>query len=110
MLRRAWLRMSACLRQDYSSKLPAVRDCNHVFYDAATRRLYASGGGGKISVFQQKDKNQYVQIAGVPTRFSTNQLLASVSTLRELEIRFCDLDVNHAGVLCAQGLGESGLG
>ncbi len=49
-------------------KWPVVGDCDDVFYDSARKRIYASGGEGKVSVFQQQNANQYQQIASVPTR------------------------------------------
>jgi YVTN family beta-propeller protein len=48
-------------------KLPAVGDCDDVFYDRARKRIYASGGDGEISVFQQKDANHYEELARIPT-------------------------------------------
>jgi DNA-binding beta-propeller fold protein YncE len=50
------------------SKLPAVGDSDDVFYDAASKRIYASGGQGELSVFQQDDANHYRQIANMRTR------------------------------------------
>ena len=50
------------------AKLPAVGDCDDVFYDAETKRVYATGGEGAIFVFQQQDADHYSQIATVPTR------------------------------------------
>ncbi len=48
-------------------KLPAAGDCDDVFYDAAHRRIYATGGQGVISVFQQNDPDRYASIATIPT-------------------------------------------
>lgn len=48
--------------------LPAVGDCDDVFYDAMTKRIYATGGEGKISIFQQQDADHYSEIASIPTR------------------------------------------
>ncbi|HMF77703.1 MAG TPA: hypothetical protein VK604_18750, partial [Bryobacteraceae bacterium] len=36
-------------------------------YDRARKRVYATGGEGVISVFQQQDLDHYTQIAQVPT-------------------------------------------
>ena len=47
--------------------LPAVGDCDDVFYDSKRRRIYASGGDGAISVFEQKDANHYTELARIPT-------------------------------------------
>jgi len=49
-------------------KWPVVGDCDDVFYDAETKRIYASGGEGQVSVIQQQDANQYRQVASIPTR------------------------------------------
>jgi DNA-binding beta-propeller fold protein YncE len=48
-------------------KLPAVGDCDDVFYDKNRKRIYASGGDGAISVFEQKDANHYNERARIPT-------------------------------------------
>jgi DNA-binding beta-propeller fold protein YncE len=48
-------------------KLPVVGDSDDVFYDRARKRVYATGGEGAISVFQQQDLDHYTQIAHVPT-------------------------------------------
>src|SRR5215469_7425316 len=48
-------------------KLPAVGDCDDVFYDKTRKRIYASGGDGEISVFEQKDLDHYSELARIPT-------------------------------------------
>lgn len=48
-------------------KLPAVSDSDDVFYDAARKRIYASGGGGEISVFQQTDPDHYSELPHLET-------------------------------------------
>jgi len=48
-------------------KLPAVGDCDDVFYDKTGKRIYASGGDGAISVFQQEDSDHYRESARIPT-------------------------------------------
>jgi DNA-binding beta-propeller fold protein YncE len=48
-------------------KLPAVGDCDDVFYDKNRKRIYASGGDGAISVFEQKDPDHYGELARIPT-------------------------------------------
>lgn len=48
-------------------KLQAVGDCDDVFYDKSRRRIYASGGEGAISVFEQKDLDHYVESARIHT-------------------------------------------
>ncbi len=47
---------------------PVVTDCDDVFYDPAMRRIYATGGEGKISVFEQKTADDYKDLPDVPTR------------------------------------------
>jgi len=49
------------------SQLPCVRDADDIWYDAATKRIYVSGGGGAISVFSQQDDNTYKSLGDVPT-------------------------------------------
>lgn len=48
-------------------KLPAVGDCDDVFYDKARKRIYASGGEGAISVFQEDDADHYRELTRVAT-------------------------------------------
>lgn len=48
-------------------KLSAVGDCDDVFYDKSRKRIYASGGEGAISVFEQKDADHYSQSARITT-------------------------------------------
>ena len=47
--------------------LSAVGDCDDVFYDQARKRIYASGGEGAISVFEQQTPDQYKEIARITT-------------------------------------------
>ena len=47
--------------------LPAVGDCDDVFYDKTRKRIYASGGDGGISIFQQVDSDHYKESARIPT-------------------------------------------
>jgi len=47
--------------------LSVVGDCDDVFYDATRKRVYASGGEGAISVFQQHDADHYKELARIPT-------------------------------------------
>jgi len=49
------------------AKLPAAGDCDDVFYDQGLKRVYATGGEGAISVFQQQDADHYKEIAKIPT-------------------------------------------
>lgn len=48
-------------------KLPAVGDCDDIFFDEARKRVYATGGEGAISVFEQQDADHYKEIARTPT-------------------------------------------
>jgi len=48
-------------------KLPAVGDCDDVFYDKTRKRIYASGGDGAISVFQEEDADHYKESARIAT-------------------------------------------
>jgi YVTN family beta-propeller protein len=47
--------------------VPAVEDCDDVFYDSARKRIYATGGAGAISVIQQQDPDHYKEIATITT-------------------------------------------
>jgi DNA-binding beta-propeller fold protein YncE len=49
------------------AKLPTVGDSDDVFYDAARKRVYASGGEGAVAVYQQADRDHYSKVADVPT-------------------------------------------
>ena len=49
------------------ARLPAVGDCDDVFYDSTLKRIYASGGQGAISVFQKLDADHYKEIARMAT-------------------------------------------
>jgi hypothetical protein len=48
-------------------RLPAVGDCDDVFYDKARKRIYAVGGEGAISVFEQQDPDHYKESARITT-------------------------------------------
>jgi DNA-binding beta-propeller fold protein YncE len=48
-------------------QLPVIGDCDDVFYDSNRRRIYASGGEGGISVFDQKDADHYAESARITT-------------------------------------------
>jgi DNA-binding beta-propeller fold protein YncE len=45
----------------------AVGDCDDVFFDATRKRIYASGGEGAISVFEQQDPDHYKESARIAT-------------------------------------------
>jgi len=47
--------------------LSAVGDCDDVFYDQSRKRIYASGGEGAISVFEQQDADHYKEITRLAT-------------------------------------------
>jgi len=47
--------------------LPAVGDCDDVFYDHAHKRIYASGGEGAVSVFEQQAPDRYKELARIAT-------------------------------------------
>jgi DNA-binding beta-propeller fold protein YncE len=47
--------------------LPCVQDSDDLYYDAARKRIYASGGEGYVSVFQQKDADHYELLAKIPS-------------------------------------------
>jgi DNA-binding beta-propeller fold protein YncE len=47
--------------------LPVIGDSDDVFYDRARKRIYATGGEGGISVYQQDDADHYREIAKLPT-------------------------------------------
>jgi DNA-binding beta-propeller fold protein YncE len=49
------------------SSLPVVSDADDMFYDARSRRIYISGGGGFISVIEQLDPDHYRAIAKIRT-------------------------------------------
>ena len=47
--------------------LSAVGDCDDVFYDQSRKRIYASGGEGAISVFEQQDADHYKEVGRIVT-------------------------------------------
>jgi DNA-binding beta-propeller fold protein YncE len=54
------------------AKLPTVEGMDGVYFDAAHKRVYVSGGRdtdvGYVFVYQQQDADHYAQIAKIPTR------------------------------------------
>ncbi len=48
-------------------QLSAVGDCDDVFYDQMRKRIYAIGGEGAISVFEQRDSDHYKESARIST-------------------------------------------
>jgi YVTN family beta-propeller protein len=49
------------------TSLSVVGDCDDVFFDRRRNRIYAIGGEGGISVFQQQDADHYNEIARIKT-------------------------------------------
>jgi len=47
--------------------LPAIGDCDDVFFDERRHRIYAIGGEGGISVFQQRDADHYDELGRIKT-------------------------------------------
>jgi hypothetical protein len=47
------------------ASLPCCGDADDLFYDAARRRVYVSGGAGSIDVFEQKGADEYALLASV---------------------------------------------
>jgi DNA-binding beta-propeller fold protein YncE len=47
--------------------LPAIGDCDDVFYDERRHRIYVIGGEGGISVFQQRDADHYEELGRIKT-------------------------------------------
>jgi DNA-binding beta-propeller fold protein YncE len=50
-----------------SSSFDTVGDTDDLFYDAARKRLYVSGGEGFIDVVQDQGSNKFARIARLPT-------------------------------------------
>ena len=49
-------------------KLPTAGDCDDVFYDATRKRIYATGGEGTITIYEQQDPDHYKETSKVPTK------------------------------------------
>ena len=49
------------------ASLPVVGDSDDLYYDAARKRIYAIGGEGAISVFEQQDADHYGELARITT-------------------------------------------
>jgi YVTN family beta-propeller protein len=47
--------------------LSAVGDCDDVFFDEKRHRIYAIGGSGEISVFEQRDADHYDELGRIKT-------------------------------------------
>lgn len=50
------------------SKMAMAGDADDLYYDETTQRIYVSGGGGYINIFQQQHANTYQEIANISTR------------------------------------------
>lgn len=44
-----------------------MQDADDLYFDSARRRIYVAGGEGYISVFQQKDTDNYQLLAKIPS-------------------------------------------
>lgn len=49
------------------ASLSAVGDCDDLFFDEKRQRIYAIGGAGEISVFQQRDPDHYEELGRIKT-------------------------------------------
>lgn len=49
------------------AKLPVVGDSDDAFYDPARKRIYAIGGEGAISIFEQQDADHYREVERIRT-------------------------------------------
>lgn len=49
------------------ASLPIVGDTDDLFYDAATKQIYVSGGEGFLDVISQKTPDRYVRVGHIPT-------------------------------------------
>ncbi len=56
-------------------RLPSVGDADDVFYDAAHKRIYISGGEGFLEVFKQDDSDHYRRIERIGTAFGARTSL-----------------------------------
>lgn len=49
------------------ASFPCAQDADDIYYDSARKRIYAPGGEGYISVFQQQDADHYQLLTKVPS-------------------------------------------
>ena len=49
------------------ASLDIIADTDDLFYDAARKRIYVTGGGGAITVIEQKGPDAYAMTGAVPT-------------------------------------------
>jgi DNA-binding beta-propeller fold protein YncE len=79
--------------------LPAIGDCDDVFYDERRHRIYAIGGEGGISVFQQRDANHYEElgriktVSGARTGFFSPEFDKLYVAVRKHESQFAEIRV-----------------
>ncbi len=50
-----------------SGSFDIVGDTDDLFYDAARKRLYVSGGEGYLDVFQEQDAGRFARLVRIPT-------------------------------------------
>jgi hypothetical protein len=79
--------------------LPAIGDCDDVFFDERRHRIYAIGGEGGISVFQQSDANHYEElgriktVSGARTGFFSPEFDKLYVAVRKHESQFAEIRV-----------------
>jgi DNA-binding beta-propeller fold protein YncE len=66
-------------------RMPTVDTLDGIFFDRATRRIYASGGEGFVDVQQQTDPDHYEPVAHLATRANARTSLL-VPEMRELMV------------------------
>lgn len=49
------------------TEVAIVGDTDDLFYDSASKRIYVAGGGGSVTVVDQKDADHYLVNATIPT-------------------------------------------
>jgi outer membrane protein assembly factor BamB len=52
---------------EMAAEFPCAGDADDIFYDVAARRIYLSGGLGKLEVFDQGDADHYVPLGTIDT-------------------------------------------
>ncbi len=65
-----------------AAELPTVGDADDVFYDAAARRLYVSGGEGRVAVVQQAAPDRYQEVGRIATSAGARTSLFSPDLAR----------------------------
>ena len=64
------------------ARVDSPGDANDLWYDAAWKRLYISGGEGFIGVIEQHDGDHYTALAKVPSAAGARTSLFSQDLLR----------------------------